>query len=110
MAGVKKKGRRSANRHCVDIGFRNRLDDSRLLLVIEKVYKKEFGYWARKYLLTSAPRPLTFRYPSNRRPLSVRFSMLFGPWQGNPDWDRPGSESQWSNRPGSSNQTHTVSC
>jgi hypothetical protein len=57
MAGVKKKGRGSADRHGADDGFRNRLDDSRLLRVIEKVYKKEFGYSARKYLLTSAPRP-----------------------------------------------------
>ena len=57
MAGVKKKGTRPVSRQGADDDFRNRLDDSRLLRVIEKIYKKEFGYSARKYLLTSAARP-----------------------------------------------------
>lgn len=40
-----------------DDAFLNRLDDSRLLRVINKIYKKEYGYSAKKYLLTCAPRP-----------------------------------------------------
>ncbi|MHB8566806.1 MAG: hypothetical protein ACYC7D_00625 [Nitrososphaerales archaeon] len=54
MGDRKKKGRSSAEH---GDAFRNRLDDSRLLRIINKIYKKEYGYSARKYLLTCVPRP-----------------------------------------------------
>jgi len=55
MAGLKKGGS-SDDYHGADDAFSNQLDDSRLLHVIERIYKKEYGYSSRKYLLTRAPR------------------------------------------------------
>jgi len=56
MAGIKKEAGSSADHHGADDAFSNRLDDSRLLHVIERIYKKEYGYSSKKYLLTHAPR------------------------------------------------------
>lgn len=54
MAGKKKHT--SAKDHDADVAFRKRLDDSRLLGIINKLYKKEYGYSAKKFLLGSVPR------------------------------------------------------
>ena len=52
-------GKRAARKdgHADEEDFRKRLDDCRLLRVINKLYKKEYGYSAKKFLLTSVPRP-----------------------------------------------------
>jgi hypothetical protein len=51
-----KKGRLKA-RQAADEAFHKRLDDSRLLRAMDNIYKKEYGCSAKRYLLTSAPRP-----------------------------------------------------
>ena len=56
VAGHKKRGK-SGNEHDADGTFRKRLDDSRLLRIINRLYKKEYGYSARKFILSSVPRP-----------------------------------------------------
>jgi hypothetical protein len=55
MARRKRSGDSVADR---DIGedFLNRVHDSQLLAVINKLYKREYGYSARKFLVTSVPR------------------------------------------------------
>jgi hypothetical protein len=54
---VERKKGKSAGRQDADEAFRKRLDDSRLLRAIDKIYKKEYGCSAKKYLLTCVPRP-----------------------------------------------------
>ncbi len=57
MTDQKKKMRMYVDHHEADDAFHKRLDDSHLLRVINKIYKKEYGYSARKYLLKCIPRP-----------------------------------------------------
>jgi len=52
----RKKGKSAGRRDASEV-FRKRLDDSRLLRVIDKIYKKEYECSAKKYLLMCAPRP-----------------------------------------------------
>ena len=54
MAGQKGGGKSAAERD-VDEDFRIRVQDSELLGIINKLYKKEYGYSARKFLLISIP-------------------------------------------------------
>ena len=54
---VERKEEKSTGRPIADDAFRKRLDHSRLLHVIDEVYKKEYGCSAKKYLLDIAPRP-----------------------------------------------------
>jgi hypothetical protein len=54
---VEHKEGNSKARQVTDNAFRKRLNDSRLLREIDKIYKKEYGRSAKKYLLTCAPRP-----------------------------------------------------
>ncbi len=51
----KRKEKISIDRH--SNAFRDRLDDSPLLRVMNKIYKREYGYSAKKYLLTCVPQP-----------------------------------------------------
>jgi hypothetical protein len=53
---VERKKGKSTGRQVADEAFRRRLDDSRLLLAIDNIYKKEYGCSARKYLLTEIGR------------------------------------------------------
>jgi len=53
---IEHKKEKSNGRPVADEAFRKRLENSRLLHVIDEVYKKEYGCSAKKYLLTCAPR------------------------------------------------------
>jgi hypothetical protein len=55
MAERKVEG--STDRHDTNEAFRKRLEGSRLLRAIDGIYKKEYGYSAKKYLLIGVPRP-----------------------------------------------------